>query len=328
LAVLAALIFTALLGPKPAAPNLDPTPLSISIPIDSLDGWLAHRESGYRTLKPGNEAHIEWWNDSVQVTEYAVVYLHGFSASHEEGAPVHRLFAQRYGCNLYLPRLYAHGLDTTEPLMDLTPENYLRSAKEAIAVGKQIGRHVIVMNCSTGGTLAIYLAAHDPEVDALISYSPNIDIFDPNSKVLTMPWGMQLARIVSGGPARQYDASDEFKRYWQTRYRLEGLATVRQLIDGCMTPETFARVKQPIFVGAYYKDAVHQDSVVSVAAMRAMMPLLGTPQAQQQLVEFAHAGAHVMTNPLRGRDVETVTARTFTFAEQKLGLVPVPPQQP
>jgi pimeloyl-ACP methyl ester carboxylesterase len=290
-----------------------------------LDGWLAHRESGYRTLKPGNEAHIEWLNDSIQVTEYAVVYLHGFSASHQEGAPVHRLFAQRYGCNLYLPRLYAHGLDTTEPLMDLTPENYLRSAKEAIAVGKQIGRKVIVMCCSTGGTLGICLAAHDPEIDALICYSPNIDIFDPNSKVLTMPWGLQLARLISGGPTRQYDASDEFKKYWQTRYRLEGLVTVRQLIDHGMTPETFAHVHQPIFVGAYYKDEVHQDSVVSVAAMRAMMPLLGTPDRQKQLVEFADVGAHVMTNPLRSRDVKTVIDRTFTFAEQTLGLVPVAP---
>ncbi|MBI1286763.1 MAG: alpha/beta hydrolase [Flavobacteriales bacterium] len=311
-----------MLGPKPPESHLNPTPTSISIPLDSLDGWLAYRESGFQTLKPSNEAKIEWYNDSVSVTDYAVVYLHGFTASGEEGNPVHRAFAQRYGCNLYLPRLYGHGLDTTEPLIDLTPENYLQSAKEAIAVGKKIGQKVIVMSCSTGGTLAIYLAAHDPEIDALICYSPNIDIFDQTSQVLTQPWGLQLARLINGSDFRQYEAPEEFKKYWQTKYRLEGLVALRSLIDHTMTEETFSHVKQPIFVGAYFKDASAQDSVVSVEAMRLMMPELGTPESQKRMVEFP-VGAHVLTNPLRNPDVKLVEDATFRFAEDVIGLKPV-----
>ena len=43
-----------------------------------------------RPVKPENEARIIWQNDSLKnKTEYAVVYLHGFSASQEEGDPVH-----------------------------------------------------------------------------------------------------------------------------------------------------------------------------------------------------------------------------------------------
>ncbi|MCB9187587.1 MAG: alpha/beta fold hydrolase [Flavobacteriales bacterium] len=322
LAVVVVASIAVMLGPKPPEPHLDPTPTSVSVPLDSLDGWLAYRESGFKTLKPGNEARIEWYNDSVSVTEYAVVYLHGFTASGEEGNPVHRAFAERYGCNLYLPRLYGHGLDTTEPMIDLTPENYLESAKEAIAVGKKIGRKVILMCTSTGGTLGIYLAAHDPEVDALICYSPNIDIFDQNSQVLTKPWGLQLARFISGGPNRQYEASEEFKKYWQTKYRLEGLVAVRQLIDLTMNEETFSQVKQPIFVGAYFKDAAAQDSVVSVEAMRQMMPQLGTPENQKHFIEFP-VGAHVLTNPLRNPDVKPVEEATFRFAEDVIGLKPI-----
>ena len=42
-------------------------------------------------------------NDSLkEKTEYAVVYLHGFSASQEEGDPVHYDFAKKFGCNLFL----------------------------------------------------------------------------------------------------------------------------------------------------------------------------------------------------------------------------------
>lgn len=318
--VIASIAF--MLGPKPPEPHLDPIPTSVSIPLDSLDGWLAYRESGFKTLKPGNEARIEWFNNSVSVTEYAVVYLHGFTASGEEGNPVHRAFAKRYGCNLYLPRLRGHGLDTTEPLIDLTPENYLESAKEAIAVGKKIGKKVILMCTSTGGTLGIYLAAHDPEVDVLICYSPNIDIFDPTSQVLTKPWGVQLARLIMGSDYRQYEAPAEFKKYWQTKYRLEGLVAVRQLIDFTMNEETFSQVKQPIFVGGYFKDAAAQDSVVSIEAMREMMPQLGTPEYLKRMVEFP-VGAHVLTNPLRNPDVTPVEEATFQFAEDVIGLKPM-----
>lgn len=311
-----------MLGPTPAELNLDPLPASVSVQIDSLDDWIAKKESGFKTLKLNNEARIEWYNDSVAVTEYVIVYLHGFTASGQEGDPVHRAFAKRYGCNLYLPRLYGHGLDTTEPLLNLTPENYLQSAKEAIAVGKLIGRKVILMCTSTGGTLGIYLAAHDPEIDALICYSPNINIYDPASKMLAQPWGLQLAKLAMGSDYRAYEAPAEFKKYWQTKYRIEALVALRSLVDYTMTAETFAHVEQPIFVGAYFKDIDDQDNVVSVEAMRQMMPLLGTSGAQKQLVEFPNVGAHVITNPLRSKDVESVEKATFRFAEDVLGLQP------
>jgi esterase/lipase len=311
-----------MLGPKPPIPHLDPTPITHAIPIDSLDGWLAYRESEFNTIKPDNEAEIVWFNDSVVPTEYAVVYLHGFTASKEEGSPVHYAFAKRYGCNMYLPRLFGHGLDTTDALIDITPENYLRSAKEAIAIGKTIGQKVIIMCTSTGGTLGLYLAAHDPEIEAIICYSPNIDIFDPNSKMLTKPWGLQLVRLIMGAESREYEAPEVFKKYWQTKYRLEGLVTVRSLIDHTMTAETFGKIDQPVFVGAYFKDKAAQDSVVSVEAMRQMMPQLATADAKKTMVEFP-VGSHVITNPIRNPNVGPVLEETFRFAENVIGLRPI-----
>ena len=312
-----------LLGPKAPIPNLDPTPISNLVPIDSLDGFLALAESQFETLKPGNEAKIVWTNDTIAKTEYAVVYLHGLSASHEEGSPVHKAFATRYGCNLYLTRLYGHGLDEPDALIDLTPENYLQSAKEAISIGKTIGDKVIIMCCSTGGTLGLFLAAHDPEIEAVICYSPNIDIYDPNSKILTQPWGLQLVRLIMGGNNRSYEAPDEFKKYWQTSYRLEGLLTTRSLIDYSMTSETFTLIKQPVFVGGYYNDQENQDKIVSIQAMRNMMPQLGTDEYQKVFVEFTQVDAHVITNPLRSQDVESVINETFKFAEDVVGLKPI-----
>src|SRR4029079_9808675 len=115
-----------------------------------LEKYVSDHEAMHK-LKPENEARIIWFNDSLkQKTEYAVVYLHGFSASQEEGDPVHYDFAQKFGCNLYLSRLDAHGIDTTEPLGNFTAEGVWNSAKQAFAIGKQLGKKVILMSTSTG----------------------------------------------------------------------------------------------------------------------------------------------------------------------------------
>ncbi len=309
-----------MLGPKSASPILDPAPLSCSVEISKLDSHLTRLEKRFNTLKPENEAAIIWAGDSIHKTGYAIVFLHGFSASKMEGRPVTTEFAKEFGMNLFEPRLYGHGLDTSEPFIDLTPENYIESAKEAIAIAKVIGEKVIIMGSSTGATLGLYLAANDPSIAAVFCYSPNIDIFDPNSKMLTGPWGLQLARLFTGSEFREYDAPTDFKRYWQTRYRLEGLVAVRQLIEATMVPSIFAKIHQPVFVGCYFKNEAAQDSVVSVSAMRNMLGLLGTPEANKRMIEFPNVGAHVITNPARSRDVASVQFETRKFAMEVLGL--------
>ena len=175
-AVLAVVYF---LGPKPSAPvfnNELPTVAS----INALDASIADMEATHK-IKPNNEAKIIWADSSKSQTEYAIVYLHGFSASQMEGDPVHQNIAKQFHCNLYLARLAEHGIDTTEDLMNLTAEKYWESAKMAYAIGKQIGKKVILMSTSTGGTLALQLAANYPEIGGLILYSPNIEVFNPSA---------------------------------------------------------------------------------------------------------------------------------------------------
>ncbi|MFZ8461094.1 alpha/beta hydrolase, partial [Staphylococcus aureus] len=83
-------------------------------------------------IKENNEARIVWANDTLkQKTNYAIVYLHGFSASQEEGNPVHRNIAKQFGCNLYLARLAEHGIDTVDALFNYTADRLWESAKEA-----------------------------------------------------------------------------------------------------------------------------------------------------------------------------------------------------
>lgn len=312
-----------LLGPRVETPNLDPTQVQVTSDLMALEKEINQREAAISNIKPDNETRIIWADSIPRKTEYSIVYLHGWSASQEEGDPLHQETAKRYGYNLYLPRLAGHGLIEEEPMLDITADALFDSAKEAIAVGKQLGDKVILMSTSTGGTLALPLAGGDPDIAALILYSPNIEIFDPTAKLLSKPWGLQMAKMVTGSEYNEFDNRTPTRdQYWTTKYRLEALTQLQALVDETMVTETFNAVEQPVFMGYYYKDEIHQDSVVSVPAMLKMYDELGTPENLKEKVAFPNVGDHVMASYINSKDLESVREQTFGFLEEIVGLKP------
>ncbi|HLI92124.1 MAG TPA: hypothetical protein VKU83_00875, partial [Puia sp.] len=112
------LIIFFLAGPKPADPVYSTMMPVVPADPSGLTDYIRTMEATHR-LKPDNEARIVWADSSHRKTRYAIVYLHGFSASQAEGEPTHRYIAERYGCNLYLSRLADHGVDTPEAMVNL-----------------------------------------------------------------------------------------------------------------------------------------------------------------------------------------------------------------
>lgn len=316
-----ALVLVYFLGPKVDAPDLDKAPPPITSDLVRLENEIVEREASIENIRPDNEARIIWADSVPKKTAYSIVYLHGWSASQEEGDPVHFDTAKRFGCNLYLPRLAGHGLTEEEPMLNLTAELLMDSAREAVEVGKQLGEKVILMSTSTGGTLALPLAGGDADIAALILYSPNIEIFDPTAKLLSKPWGLQLARFVTGSDYHEFDDRTAVRdQYWTTKYRLEALVQLQALVEETMVEETFMSVTQPVFLGYYYKDDVHQDSVVSVPAMLKMFEQLGTAPNLKEKVALPNVGDHVMASYIKSKDLESVRNETFEFLEEVLAL--------
>lgn len=320
--ILILLLATYFLGPKM------PTPvLNTELPVieGDIGEYVTHLET-IEKVKPGNEAKIIWANDSVHVpTEYVLLYLHGFSACRMEGFPVNEDFPKRYGCNTYLARLASHGLVTENPLIDMTPYRLYESAKKALVIARQLGHKVIIMGTSTGGTLALKLAADFPEmVYGLILYSPNVRIKQKASVLLSGPWGLQIARLNFGGDFRvsEDDPSGEFCKYWYCSYRAEGAVLLQQLLDVTMKDEVFAKVKCPLFMGYYYKDEQHQDETVEVKAGLKMFESVGTPVSLKQAQAFPKAGSHVIACNLTSKSVGEVETATYGFAESILKMVP------
>ncbi len=308
-------------GPNPADPVYTNDLPVLSDSPQQLEMYVAEQEKKHQ-IKPDNQARIVWNNDSLKnTTEYALVYLHGFSASQEEGNPVHRNLAKAFGCNLYLARLAEHGIDTSDALLNYTAEGLWQTAKEAYAIGKKLGKKVILMGTSTGGTVALQLAAAFPEIAGIILYSPNIAINDPNAWLLNNPWGLQIARLVKGSNfniAGQDDST--YKKYWNHTYRLEATVQLQELLETTMVPATFGAVRQPVLALYYFKDESNQDKVVKVSAIQKMMQELGTPDSLKRSVAMANAGNHVLASPIVSKDVAGVEKETSTFLQQVMKL--------
>lgn len=314
--VIVLLVIVYFLGPRPEPPSLGGALPGVPEQTERLESYISRKEALHR-LRPGNEAHIIWAGERGLKTPYSVVYLHGFSASEKEGDPVHRDFAGRNGYNLFLSRLDQHGIDTTEALEKMTAQGLWEDAKEALAIGRQLGNKVILMGTSTGGTLALLLAAQYPDdVAAVINLSPNIAINEKMISMLDDHWGLAIAQLVKGGKYNEYKPENPEKaKYWYTKYRLEAVVELENLVEHTMKPEVFARIHQPVLNLYYYKNEEEQDPTVKVSAILAMHRALGTPDSLKRAVAIPNAGAHVIGSSITSGDVPGVEAAINSWWE-------------
>ncbi len=320
LTVILFLAFLYVIGPEFPTPALTKELPKIEVQLDKLDQYLTDKERKL-PVKPGNGSIVVWANDSLRgQTDWCLLYLHGFSSSRMEGFPTHVNFASHFGMNAYLPRLASHGLDVPEPLEDMTPDRLYDSAKKALRIAHLLGKKVIIMSTSTGGTLSLKLAADFPDlVDALVLLSPNVAINNAGAFLLSKPWGLQIARQIFHHKYRYVNSErdDQKCKYWNCYYRLEAIVYLQQLVDLTMTEEVFGKVKTPVFLGYYFKDEKHQDPIVRVDAALEMFDELGTPVEMKQKQAF-DAGVHVIGCEMYSKTQHEVEEATIRFAEDIL----------
>ncbi|MEZ5869657.1 MAG: hypothetical protein R3D46_15020 [Defluviimonas denitrificans] len=86
----------------------DPAFDAAALPAD-LDPYLAEREAVVGGITPGAEKRIVWAGVAGARTRWAVVYLHGFSATSEETGRC-RTLGEGAGREPYFARFAGHGL--------------------------------------------------------------------------------------------------------------------------------------------------------------------------------------------------------------------------
>ncbi|QVY65291.1 glycerophosphodiester phosphodiesterase family protein [Polaribacter sp. Q13] len=285
--------------------------------IMTIESIVKKKEDSNKNIKPNNDARIIWAdNYKNKQSDIAFVYLHGFGASSREGEPIMSMLSKKYNANVYLSRLKEHGIQRDDSFKKLTPENYLETAKEALSIGKIIGKKVILVSTSTGGTLSLKLASEDASILGLIMYSPFVGLKNPAFAAITTPEGKAGFIKMNGSEITKQIRPEEEAKYWSTSYHVNGYeALIKMLLDN-MKPATFAKVKIPVFVGYYYKNDKEQDQVVSVAAILKMYDGLGTPADKKTKVAFPEAGNHVIACDLRSKDWQGVYNETVTFIDE------------
>lgn len=307
-----------MIGPQAnyEAINGEIKPFDIS--LTELDNYIADKENKVINLREDNEARILWADATKQKTEWSMVFLHGFSASPMCGDPVILDIAKKYKLNTYLARIAGHGIGDIESFKDLTPQQMIDSAKEALAIGKKLGEKVLVVGSSTGCTLATYLIAENPEyADAIMFYSPNIDLNDSKSQIAVMPWGLQIMRLIFGSNYREIKfRNEEANQYWTTKYRLEGLQVMRSLLNETMNEALFEKITQPFFLGYWYLDEENHDKIISIPAANNLFNKISTPSNLKEKVVFRTVDAHVLLSKFQTKDIDSVRKESYAFLDK------------
>ncbi|MHC4945837.1 MAG: alpha/beta hydrolase [Planctomycetota bacterium] len=225
----ALLIVVFLLGPRV---ELDTSLKRISLP-DDLDAYLARSEAIHEDLRPDTEKTIRWADsDSKAGTEYSIVYLHGFSASRQEVAPLCDILAEQIGANLFYTRLKGHGR-SIDALGEPRVNDWLNDGAEALAIGERLGKKVILVGASTGATLTAWLCMQkelNGNILAVVLLSPNFYPRDGLAGIALLPWGELIMKVCTGG-FLEFEPHNEVKAmYWTTSWPTEGISTMMGLV--------------------------------------------------------------------------------------------------
>ncbi len=326
IAILIVLSLIYFLGPREKFETVDPSPFKSNFNIQMVEAYVNDKESKISDIKPDNQSQF-YWRDRNNKTDYAILYLHGYSASHGECQPILKNLADRYNANSYWHRSPKAGRSDPDILKDLTPKELIDSAKEAIAIAKSIGNKLIIVSTSTGSTLATYLAAHDASIHAMIMTGPNFDLYDSNSHLMTKPWGKFLLEKIVGGKHRTWSTSSAAQKYWTTKNRIEGLICLRNLLDQTMTEEVFKKINLPLFIGYYFKNEKEKDEIISIDAIKNFYETINTEDSKKRLKPFTTARGHVIGSHFMNQNWRDVQAEIFKFCDEVLNMRPLPVPQ-
>ena len=266
------------LGPRVA---IDETIHAEEIPSD-IDAWIKQQEAAVPDLVAGSEKRIVWANGVGQRSDKVLVYLHGFSSSRQETAPLAENLASALGTNLFETRLTGHGRSEAA-MTEASVNDWLNDAMEALAIAQRLGDEVIVIGVSTGGTLAWWLAARAPQqLDKLVLISPNFKLRAGGTELLAGPWGEQITRLLMG-EARCFETQNpQQAKYWTECYQTKALQPMFGLLKLVESIPASA-VSQPVF--AAYSPG---DTVVDALYSQARLAELEASQLTTMIVKGAN----------------------------------------
>jgi alpha-beta hydrolase superfamily lysophospholipase len=208
--------------------ELTPTAFTLA----QIEQRLQTAETQFSDIRPGLEKSIIWTDQPQKRTAFSIVYIHGFSASKEELRPVPDKLAAHLGANIFFTRLTGHGR-SADAMRDASLDTWMQDLAEAFAVGTTIGDKVIVISCSTGGTIVAEGVARgmfSRKLFSTVFVSPNFGVQNKMAPLLTWPLARFWAPLIGGEMQTSQPRNAHHARYWTTSYPTISLIPMMQLI--------------------------------------------------------------------------------------------------
>lgn len=285
LAIAAAVLVVALA--TPAAPVPEPV-FAAPATLQGIDQALAAAEARVPDLRQGADRRVVWADPARRSrTPVALVYLHGFTASRQEIAPVADRAAEALGANLYYARVPGHGR-TADAMAEATLESWQQEGENALAIGRLLGERVVLVGTSTGGTLATWLAVRHPELGAVVLVSPNFGVQAAGAELAALPGGQGLVRLVEGN-YREYATHGELHaRHWTARYSTMAIPPMMRLVKAVEDSDITA-LRVPVL--AFYSP---RDTVVRPDAIERRFAAWGAATRRLVRVDSQDPYHHVL----------------------------------
>ena len=280
-----------------------------------LTAWLAAEEARFDDLVPGAEKHIQWVHPEAPAkTDLAVVYLHGFSATRQEVAPLCERLGDALHANVYFARLAGHGR-SDDAMAEATLDAWKQDAREAWAIGRTLGDKVLLVSTSTGGTLATWLATTVPqdELEAMVLMSPNFFPKDGTARLLTWP-GRKLVLKAAVGDTREWEPANEGQStFWTWRYPSSALLPMMDLVR-LVELSDVSRITTPALL-----ITSPNDEVINSATAQERFADFGSTRRDTWLIEqVGDASNHVLAGDILSPENTTPTLdRILAFVQTR-----------
>ena len=254
-------------SPSNATANRDYQKLTL------LESSINDAESQFADLVPEAKKQIRWFNNERVRSEYAIVYLHGFSASRQEISPVTERVADLLSANVFYPRLTGHGR-SADAMRDGSVEKWQQDTRNAYATAQQLGDKIIVISTSTGATLATWLAAQtfSSALVANVMVSPNFGIASRSGEIVRWSWGLRLAKWMNGDYYSFEPQNEAHRLFWTERYPLEALVPMVKLVDDVVAMDkSTIRIPQ-LIIYSPNDQVVNVDRIIEIASEFSQSP--------------------------------------------------------
>ncbi len=285
--------------------------------LRDLQSKIAQQESWISGIQPGTEKQITFSsNTRPKRTRYSVLYVHGFSASRQEIAPVPQTIAKNLHANLYETRLTGHGL-TGADLANAKANDWIHDIAEAWVVANQLGEQVIIVSTSTGGTLSAWLAQQaevKSKLAGLILISPNFQPVHWAMPLLLWPWARIWAPKLFGTQYSWVPSNEGGEKYWTYRYPTSILHDLTALVRSVRVSSVECIEAPSLFIYSA-KDRVVRSDVTDRMISRWGAPITHKIALKGQPNDKNHVIVGDIVNPSAN---EKVTKDVMTFIKTQI----------